>query len=347
MRYENVFLEAIGYELAPVVITTAELEERLLPVYARLGLPPNQIEPLTGILERRQWLPGQRLAPVASRAAQSALAQAPGVRPTDIGAVIYAGVCRDLQEPATACAVAHELGVPEAAEVCDFSNACLGVLNGIIHAANAIELGQIRAAMVVSAESSRDIMEDTLRLLENGADIDTFRKSFATMTGGSGAAAVLVAHRSLSRGRRQLLGGAIRTAPEHHELCRWGSRDGILGVGPQFMLTDAAAVLQHGVALGVRTWRALMDELGWPAAPPAKTVCHQVGAVHRQTVLQAIGVPLENDFTSYEFLGNMGTVSLPLTAALAEERGFLADDDRVALCGIGSGLNCLCVGLAW
>jgi 3-oxoacyl-[acyl-carrier-protein] synthase III len=43
----------------------------------------------------------------------------------------------------------------------------------------------------------------------------------------------------------------------------------------------------------------------------------------------------------------MGTVSLPLTAALAEENEFLNPGDRVGFLGIGSGLNCLMLGLVW
>jgi 3-oxoacyl-[acyl-carrier-protein] synthase-3 len=43
----------------------------------------------------------------------------------------------------------------------------------------------------------------------------------------------------------------------------------------------------------------------------------------------------------------MGTVSLPLTAALAEEREFLQAGHKVGFLGIGSGLNCLMLGLEW
>ncbi|MEK7388097.1 MAG: 3-oxoacyl-[acyl-carrier-protein] synthase III C-terminal domain-containing protein, partial [Elusimicrobiota bacterium] len=53
------------------------------------------------------------------------------------------------------------------------------------------------------------------------------------------------------------------------------------------------------------------------------------------------------DFTTYEYLGNMGTVSLTLTAALAHERGFFQDGDKVGFLGIGSGLNCLMLGWQW
>ena len=74
---------------------------------------------------------------------------------------------------------------------------------------------------------------------------------------------------------------------------------------------------------------------------------HQVGAGHRDSILNALGIPIEKDYSTFEYLGNMGTVSLPLTAALAEERGFLTTGDRVGFLGIGSGLNCLMLGWEW
>jgi len=40
-------------------------------------------------------------------------------------------------------------------------------------------------------------------------------------------------------------------------------------------------------------------------------------------------------------------VSLPLTAAIAEERGFFNEGDRVGFLGIGSGLNCMMLGIQW
>jgi 3-oxoacyl-[acyl-carrier-protein] synthase-3 len=46
-------------------------------------------------------------------------------------------------------------------------------------------------------------------------------------------------------------------------------------------------------------------------------------------------------------LGNTGAASLPSTFALGAESGFLKSGDRVALLGIGSGLNCLMLGAEW
>jgi acyl-CoA:acyl-CoA alkyltransferase len=58
-------------------------------------------------------------------------------------------------------------------------------------------------------------------------------------------------------------------------------------------------------------------------------------------------VPREKDYTTFRFLGNMGTAALPVTAALADERGVLKPGQRVAWLGIGSGLNCMMMGVEW
>jgi acyl-CoA:acyl-CoA alkyltransferase len=76
-------------------------------------------------------------------------------------------------------------------------------------------------------------------------------------------------------------------------------------------------------------------------------ICHQVGSGHRREVLESIGVDESRDHSTFELFGNIGTVSVPLTAADAAQRGLLHSGDRVGLLGIGSGLNCLMLGVQW
>ena len=59
------------------------------------------------------------------------------------------------------------LGLPSECTIYDVSNACLGQLNGIISAANAIELGQMDAVLVVGTEDSRPLVENTIESLNN------------------------------------------------------------------------------------------------------------------------------------------------------------------------------------
>ncbi len=49
--------------------------------------------------------------------------------------------------------------------VYDVSNACLGILTGLVQVANMIELGQIRAGLVVGTECGRQLVENTVRRL--------------------------------------------------------------------------------------------------------------------------------------------------------------------------------------
>ncbi len=344
MRFDHVHIDSFGYELPPNVLLSEDLEERLEPLYRKLHFQKGQLEALTGVQERRLWDPGFTMTEGAVRAGRKALA-ASSVAPGDIGMLVYGGVCRDWREPATACEVAHRLGLPADNQIFDLSNACLGVLNGMLQVAAAIELGHIRAGLVVSCESSRDIIDVSVRRLVENPDMELFKKTIATLTGGSGAVAVVLAGGDAGRGHR-LAGGVVRSDPARYGLCRWGSGPPLSEPGEQVMETDSVAVLTHGVALGRKTYTAFTRELGWNAGPD-KVICHQVGATHQRTILQELGIPATRDFSTFTFLGNIGTVSLPVTAAIAHERGFLAPGDRVAFLGIGSGLNCLMLGIEW
>jgi 3-oxoacyl-[acyl-carrier-protein] synthase-3 len=352
LKYNRVYLTALGYELGPQVVTSAELEERLAPVYGRLNILPGQLEAWTGIAERRWWQPDARLSAGATAAARKAMAKT-SVQAADLGVVIYAGVCRENFEPATACAVADALGVKGGASVYDLSNACLGVLNGMLDIANRIELGQIRAGLVVSCESAREINEIMLARMQGGVNMSQFAGALATFTGGSGAVAMLLSDGSFTgdsksgKAGHRLLGAVSQVAPEHHELCRWGLMPGDGLQQAQFMATDSVSVLKYGVQLGRETWRVFLDELAWTPAQVDRVICHQVGSGHQDAILKSLQLPKEKDYTTYRFLGNMGTAALPVTAAIAEERRVLKTGQRVAFLGIGSGLTCLMMGLEW
>jgi 3-oxoacyl-[acyl-carrier-protein] synthase-3 len=346
MLFSRVYVESFGYELPPNVITSDDLEKRLEPLYETLRFQKGQLEVLTGIRERRFWDPGYNMHQGAIMAGRKAIENS-GISPADIGALIYGGVCRDNLEPATACAVSHGLGLGPETEIYDISNACLGVLNGMVQVASAIELGQIKAGLVVSCESARQIVDVTIDRLLESMDMETFKKTVATLTGGSGAVGVLLTDAGLCDRGHRLLGGVTRNATEHHNLCWWGPDTGIPASGHQIMETDSVKVLQNGVILGIETFKAFRRELSWPGSKPDKIICHQVGATHQRTILESIGIPKGKDFTTFEYLGNIGTVSLPITAAIAEEREFLVPNDLVGLLGIGSGLNCMMLGIKW
>ena len=222
MKYNRVHIESIGYELPPVVVSTAELERGCARLRGARACPRAA---RTAHRHRRAALVGAGL-PALARAPRPPRRRRwppPTSRPTDIDVLIYAGVCREQFEPATACRVAADLGHQPGRRGLRLSNACLGVLNGMVDIANRIELGQVRAGLVVSCETAREINENVDRADgPKPKSMELFRESLATLTGGSGAVAVLVTDGSSRETGGELLGGVTQTAPQHHALCRWG-----------------------------------------------------------------------------------------------------------------------------
>jgi 3-oxoacyl-[acyl-carrier-protein] synthase III len=350
MKYSTVYIESFGYELAPHVVTTSELEKRLEPFFKSVGFEPGQLEVLTGIKERRYWDKDHTLAEYAAAAGKKALDEAE-IDPDQIGALAYCGVCSDGFEPATACAVADMLHIGSDAHVYDVKNACLGVITGMVNIANEIQLGNIKAGLVVSCETARQIVDSTIDEINTHKSIDLYRDTVATMTGGSGAVAVLLTDGSLGTPdtrRHKLLGGVVKNAIEHHGLCHWGFEEkGMPTHSRVIMRTQAQGVLDHGVQLVQSTFKTFQKEFNLTPDQPDKIVGHQVGSMHHQRFYQALGLDMKKDFATFPFLGNVGTVSLPITAAIADERGFLQPGDFVAFIGVGSGLNCYILGAQW
>lgn len=348
MRYQRTCVDAFVTLLPPEVVTSEDIEAQLAPVYERLGLPEGRLELMTGIRERRFYPPGTLPGTISGQTVRKALDVA-GLKPDNCGALIHGSVCRDQMEPATAAGVHHAAGLGPETLVLDFSNACLGLLNGMLAIADLIELGRIRAGIVVGTEIGRPLVEGTIAQLLRDPHVTrkSFKLDFASLTIGSGSAAVVLCDESLSRTGNRLLGGAWRANTSHHQLCAGGVDAAAAGDHRPRMSTDSEALLHAGVELAEACWDRLKETLGWTNDSAQKVFTHQVGKAHRTLLLQRLGLPLERDFPTVEFLGNTGAAALPTAAALGLQRGFVKPGEQLALLGIGSGLNSIMLGLNW
>ncbi|HEY2412594.1 MAG TPA: 3-oxoacyl-ACP synthase III [Pirellulaceae bacterium] len=348
MRYRHVCIESLGYAIPAEIISSDDIERRLAPRYSRLKLPEGRLELMSGIRERRLWPRGTRPSDHSIVSGRKAI-ETSGIDPQQIGCLIHGSVCRDQLEPATACRVHHALGLPENCLVYDVSNACLGLLNGILQIANLIELGQIRAGLVVGAEDSRTLLESTIDELNRDQSLtrETVKPAFASLTIGSASAAVLLTHESISRTKNRLVAAAARAHTTHHELCAGGHAAGS-GIGSQILMqTDSEQLLAEGLAAGIETFSQFLKASAWDRERIDKTICHQVGGTHRRMMLESLGLTPERDYATFPWLGNTGSVALPITLALAIEGGFIDEQEHVALLGIGSGINCVMLAVDW
>jgi 3-oxoacyl-[acyl-carrier-protein] synthase-3 len=349
MQYKKVCVESFGYELPGNIVTSLSLEERLASIYNKLNLRYGRLEMMTGIRERRFWDDGVTPSQASTKAAEKAISKS-GIRKEDIGCLLHTSVSRDFLEPATATVVHDSLGLPSTATIFDISNACLGFINGMVTLANMIELGQVKAGVVVGCESSKRLIDATIDKVLKDPDItrETLKLAFATLTLGAGAAAVVLTHSSLSRDGHKLLGGVTRAASQHNGLCRIEADTYFFdpSISPE-MHTDSRELLKNGAKLAPDTWEAIKQELGWKDSDVDRFFTHQVSAVHRRLLFKTLGLDEAKDFSTVEYLGNVGSVSLPITMAIGVDQGRLNPGDKVAMLGIGSGIVCLMLGLKW
>src|SRR4030043_327908 len=276
MQYEKVRVESFGYELPGNIITSLSLEERLAPIYNKFNLSYGRLEMITGIRERRFWDDGMTPSQASIKAAEKAISKS-GVNKEDIGCLLHTSVSRDFLEPATATVVHDSLGLPPTATIFDISNACLGFINGMVTLANMIELGQIKAGIVVGCESSKRLIDTTIDKLLKDPDItrDKLKLAFATLTLGSGAVAAVLTHSSLSQDGHRLLGGVTRAASQHNDLCRIEADVSFLDLAElPAMQTDSTELLKNGLRLAPITWEDTKQELGWNNSDVSRFFTH-------------------------------------------------------------------------
>lgn len=347
MHFQNVCIEAIGACLPEEVWTSEQVETRLAPMYQRLRLPEGRLALMSGIHERRVWNSGTLPSEPSIRSGLAALA-ASGLDASQVGCLIHASVCRDFLEPATASRVHHGLGLPEDCWVYDVSNACLGLLNGVVQIAALIESGAIPAGIVVGTENSRPLLEQTIAHLNANESLTrrSVKPAFASLTIGSGSCAILLAHRDLSPTGSPLQWAIAKARTAFHDLCRSDQDSAGASMTP-LMDTDSEQLLHEGIATGREAFASFLADSGWARPAIDRSVCHQVGGKHRALMLEAMQLPIERDVATFPWLGNTGSVALPLSLAAGAYWNQIQAGQRVGLFGIGSGINSVMLGCQW
>jgi acyl-CoA:acyl-CoA alkyltransferase len=343
MIFRHLRLEALVPLMPEEILSSKEIESRLSPLYERLGLPEGRLELMTGISERRLWPEGTLPSTASAMAGQACLKHHP-VGPDDIDLLIHASVSRDALEPATASMVHRQLGLGSHCQVFDLSNACLGFLNACSIAGAMIDSGQIRRAMIVMGENGRPLIDGTLQeLLKEHHTRKTIKDQFASLTIGCGAVAALLCHEELAPDSPKLLGGYAACDSTGSDLCHGDSAQG----DTLSMQTDSEQLLKQGVNLAEITWEGFCNTLHWDKTVPKHFVTHQVGSAHRRLLYDTLGLPIDKDHSTFEHFGNIGSVSLPFTLHKAQQARNFNKGDHIALLGIGSGINCLMMGVEW
>ena len=343
--FAHVCLHTFGYQIPPRTLSSEEIEKRLAPLYQRLKLPDGRLQMMSGIRERRLWEPGTRPSRAASLAGQKTIDKA-GIDPAEVQCLLFTSVSRDMMEPATASFVHHTLGLSPHCLVLDISNACLGFLDGMILLAGMIEQGQVDNGLVVSGETAEELIDSTIETLLEDQSLSrkTIKPAFASLTIGSGSIGLYMCRASEATADRPRLAHCTWLAnTQFSDLCLGGQS------APQttLMATDSEELLIKGIETAKQTWEKFSRASGWLDEDIDYYFCHQVGSAHARLLFERLQLSPEKNYETLEFLGNVGSVSAPITMAMAIDEQRFGRGMKGAMLGIGSGINCLMLGVQW
>ncbi len=338
MLFKNVSIAGLAHIDAPHTLTSKEINERLQPTMDRLGIRTDVLGDIAGIHARRLWDADMQASDAATLAARQALEDA-GIGADKLGLLVNTSVSRDYLEPSTASIVSGNLGTGDQCMSFDIANACLAFINGMDVAARMLERGDIDYALIVDGETSNLVYEKTIeRMTAPDVTAEDFRNELAALTTGSGAAAMVLARTELVPEAPRYKGGVTRSANEWNKLCL-GNLDR--------MVTDTRMLLIEGIKLAQKTFVAAKAGLGWAVEEIDQFVIHQVSQPHTNAFIKSFGIDPKKVMTIFGEHGNIGPASVPIVLSKLRQLGKLKKGDRVALMGIGSGLNCSMAEVVW
>lgn len=350
-RFKHVHIESYATCMPEMEVTSAELEDRIAPIYAKLNVPFGTLEKLSGVRARRLW-PGEMSPSEISTKAGAAAIEKAGFGKENFGAVFNCSVTRDYFEPATACLVHQNLGLPETTMAMDITNACIGFSNGLVTLASMIESGAIKAGLLVSGENISRILDASISTLLATENIsrDDLLKILPTFTLGSGAVAMVLAHESIATKPHKIIGSVCRSATQFSDLCE-GNGDFCYNVQESgkipLMRTDSQKLISSAAKLGGRMWKDAGEFLGWKREDISHIYCHQVGKQVNESFYREMGLDLEKEFTVYQRYGNLVSAALPLCFITGAEEKGMKEGEKVLLTAFGSGLNSIFTGIVW
>jgi 3-oxoacyl-[acyl-carrier-protein] synthase-3 len=113
------------------------------------------------------------------------------------------------------------------------------------------------------------------------------------------------------------------------------------------MVTDAPKILEAGMDLTLKIHQLAIAELNWNTAQFDEFAIHQIGKVHTKMFRKMLGIESRKLMETYPKYGNMGPASLPFVISKLETTGRLVTSKRLAIVGIGSGLNSMMMDIQW
>lgn len=312
-----------GAHVPPQQITNEDINS-FLKVAGKKTRFGEVVGTVTGIRSRRYAGSAVYPSDLAAEASRQALKRA-GVDPKDLDVIIYCGITRDVEEPATACILQEKIGAHNA-YVFDVGNACNGFISALDILDSFIASGRCDVGLVTCGELisqyvnwSPDSKKD-LRLSAMGYTL-----------GDGGGAAVLS---RINSGEQQ----GIKARWFMSDSSYW--RVAVVPIGEpakKLFRSNATEIEQTAseyIPMGIEK---VLKALQWNVSDLDVVIPHQVGIhVVTQILYKKLGIPQEKVSWPFPKYGNVGAASMPIAVCEAFQEARARQGDKALFVG-GSG----------
>ena len=324
----NAGILGTGFYVPEKIMTNADLEKIV-------ETSDEWIVERTGIKERRIAEDNQPMSDLALRAAKAALADA-GVAAEDLDLIIVATLTSDRIIPSTACMIQNLLGAKHAAAF-DLSAACSGFAYAASVAAQFIETGAYKKALVIGAETLSKYINwedrNTCVLFGDGAGAAVLGQveegygilSFDLGSDGSGGDAIQIP----SSG--SLMPVSKESIDQKLNLIHMNGRD----------------VFKFAVKAMGKTVKNSLAKIDMPQEKIDWLGPHQANIRIIESAAKRLSMPMDKVIVNIHKYGNMSAACIPIALAEAAAAKRFKKGDIIALSGFGAGLTWASCIIRW
>ena len=324
----NAGILGTGFYVPEKIMTNADLEKIV-------ETSDEWIVERTGIKERRIAEDNQPMSDLALRAAKAALADA-GVAAEDLDLIIVATLTSDRIIPSTACMIQNLLGAKHAAAF-DLSAACSGFAYAASVAAQFIETGAYKKALVIGAE--------TLSKYINWED----RNTCVLFGDGAGAAVLGQVEEgygilSFDLGSDGSVGDAIQV-PSSGSLMPVSKES--IDQKLNLIHMNGRDVFKFAVKAMGKTVKNSLAKIDMPQEKIDWLVPHQANIRIIESAAKRLSMPMDKVIVNIHKYGNMSAACIPIALAEAAAAKRFKKGDIIALSGFGAGLTWASCIIRW
>lgn len=268
---------------------------------------------------------------MGAKAAKEAIKSA-GISCDDISLVLVSTVTADYLTPSTACLIANESGIKNAA-CFDINVACAGFVYALDMARRYLLDDDIKNVLIVSCEMMSKIVDYTDRatcvLFGDGAGACVVKKSdklFHSVLGSDPSGVVHLAARSFHTGN------PFMETPFNE------FNDGITQTNGHYLYQNGKEVYKFATSILPKIVKEACEKAGKSLEDISLVIPHQANLRIIMTAVSKLDIPPEKIFINIEKYGNMSSACIPIALHEAITGGRLKKGDLVCPVGFGAGL---------